>query len=308
MGVDVRTVQRLCADEIGEDRRAGPHTPPARKLNDDERAKVHEVVNSPEFRDLSPKQIVPALADRGEYIASESTFYRLLREEDQVQPRESSRPPAAKPRELAATGPNQVWSWDITYMATTIRGRFFFLYLMMDVWSRKIVGWEVHDREDQNLAAALLDRATATERVPPDQLTMHADNGGAMKGCMMVAKMQELGVAASFSRPHVSDDNPYSEALFRTLKYRPEYPNQPFDTLAEARAWVAAFVDWYNLEHFHSGIRYVTPTARHSRAERDILANRHEVYEAARARNPNRWTGPTRNWTPIETVVLNAAA
>ena len=267
-----------------------------------------EVVNRPEYRDLSPKQIVPLLADQGEYLASESTIYRVLHEEQQVKRREPTRPPSIKPRELVATGPNEVWSWDITYLATMVRGQFFFLYLMLDVWSRKIVGWEVHERDDASLAAALLNKAAAAHGVPPAQLTMHSDNGTSMKSATMLAMMQTLGIAASFSRPHVSDDNPYSEALFRTMKYRPEYPTKPFQTIEEALAWVAAFVAWYNEEHLHSGIRYVTPADRHSGAAQRLLEQRQRVYDAARARNPERWIAATRNWSHVTEVVLNRAA
>lgn len=259
------------------------------------------------MRDLSPKRIVPHLADRGEYVASESTFYRVLRQEGQVSRRERSRSPATRPRELVAGGPNQVWSWDITYLASTLRGQFFFLYLIVDIWSRKIVGWEVHESEESDHASNLVARAAADEEVDPGRVTLHSDNGGPMKSATMLATLQRLGVAASFSRPRVSDDNPYSEALFRTMKYRPEYPRRPFCNLAEARAWVAAFVDWYNTEHLHSEIRFVSPAQRHAGEESAILARRNEVYEAARRRHPGRWSGPTRSWAPVGEVVLNPA-
>lgn len=173
------------------------------------------------------------------------------------------------------------------------------------MWSRKLVGWAVHDVQSDALAAELVDAACAREGVVRDQLSLHADNGGAMKGKTMIVKLEQLGVLPSFSRPRVSDDNPFPEALFRTLKYRPGYPDEPFALVDDARRWVAVFVGWYNDEHQHSGIRFVTPSQRHAGHDAAILAHRAEVYRAARHRHPNRWRGSTRNWSPITTVRLN---
>ena len=304
--LSARTVERWRASGGGEDGRRGPKTPPANKLSEVERKRLLNVVNSPEHRDLSPKQIVPKLADDGIYIASESTVYRVLREEGQLAHRERSRPPVNnRPTALAATGPEQVWSWDITYLPSPVRGSFFYLYMVMDVWSRKIVGWEVHLEESMELSARMISRICAQNGIDESGLHLHSDNGGPMKGATMLATLQKLGIVASFSRPSVSDDNPFSEALFRTLKYRPEYPRKPFETLEAARAWVAGFVRWYNTEHLHSGIRFVTPDDRHFGREDGILARRKAIYETAKRRNPDRWSGETRNWKPIETVVLN---
>lgn len=305
LGLDPRTVQRWRAHDTGDDRRAGPHTTPGNKLSDAERARLLDIANSPEMRDLSPKQIVPALADRGEYVASESTFYRVLREEKQLAHRAPSRPPVAKPKARVATGPNQVWSWDITYLRTAVRGQFYYLYLAVDVWSRKITAHEVHTEESMEHAARFISRAAQAEAIDAEQLVLHADNGSPMRGATMVATLEKLGILPSFSRPRVSNDNPFSEALFRTLKYRPEYPRQPFQSLAEAQAWVRAFVAWYNTEHRHSGIRYVTPEQRHSGAQLALLAARRKVYAAARARRPDRWSGAIRDWSPLGAVVLN---
>jgi transposase InsO family protein len=173
------------------------------------------------------------------------------------------------------------------------------------VWSRKVVGWAVHDVQSDVLAAALVDETCRREGVMREQLTLHADNGGAMKGKTMLVKLEQLGVLPSFSRPRVSDDNPFPEALFRTLKYRPCYPDKPFALLDDARAWVASFVRWYNDDHQHSGIRFVTPSQRHAGHDVAILAHRDEVYGAARRRHPQRWSRSTRNWTPVSTVRLN---
>ena len=306
VGVSVRSVERWRIDEEGDDKRAGPLTPPQHALTGAERQALLDVANSPEFRDKSPRQIVPALADRGEYIASESTFYRVLHEHDQMQHRGRARPrKSTKPKEHVARAPNQVWCWDITYLRSSVRGAFFYLYLIVDIYSRKIVGWWVAAEESMDIAADLIERVTREHDVPTDALVLHADNGGPMKGSTMLATLHRLGVLASFSRPRVSDDNPYAEALFRTLKYRPGYPRKPFESIDAARAWVAGFVAWYNGEHLHSAIRYVTPNDRHARRDVGILAARHRVYSAAYARTPRRWTRQTRNWTPIGAVALN---
>lgn len=306
LGLSARTLARWRRDEGGDDRRASAGTAPAHKLTDEERQQVLDAAHRPEFRDLSPRQIVPRLADAGEYIASESTFYRVLREAGELAHRGHARPSKSrKPDEHVAAAPNEVWSWDITYMRSRVRGTFFYLYLVVDVYSRKIVGAEVHEEENAERAAALIESATTSEKVDRDQLVLHADNGGPMKGSTMLATLQRLGVVPSFSRPSVSDDNPFVEALFRTLKYRPGYPRKPFASLAEARTWVEGFVAWYNDEHLHSGIRYVTPSDRHAGRDKAILGRRHELYKAAKKRTPRRWTGPTRNWTPIGAVYLN---
>jgi transposase InsO family protein len=306
VGLSVRTIQRWRVQGGGADARRGPRKPPANKLSLDERQKVLETVNLPEFRNMAPNQIVPRLADQNIYLASESTMYRILREDKQLAHRQRSRPAThSRPREYVAMGPCEVWSWDITYLRSSVRGLFFYLYMLEDIWSRKIVGWEVHEHESTELAAELFRRPCTELNLDPTGLVLHQDNGGPMKGSTMLATLQSLGVVASFSRPRVSDDNPYSEALFRTLKYRPEYPSDPFGSVHDARSWVASFVAWYNTQHQHSSIRFVTPEQRHDGLDRAILANRQVVYQLARSRHPNRWSGTTRNWKPILEVGLN---
>jgi len=306
LGLDRRTVQRW-ARGPAEDQRRGPRRSPANKLSDAERSRVLATVNSPEHRDLPPSQIVPRLADEGIYLASESSIYRILREMDQAKERGRAKPRLRRrPEPHVATGPDQVWSWDITYIKAPVRGTFFYLYLMLDVWSRKIVGWGLHEEECSELASELLTRTCLIEGVnATDVLVLHSDNGGPMKGATMLATMDRLGVTPSFSRPRVSDDNPFSESCFRTLKYRPEYPDQAFASIEAARAWVTRFVEWYNHEHRHSAIRFVTPAQRHHGEEPELLVRRREVYEQARERHPERWTGACRNWTPVESVTLN---
>jgi putative transposase len=308
LGLTSRSIQRWQGQAGGEDRRSGPHRDPANKLSDVERKDVLRIANSEQFRDVSPKQIVPRLADCGIYVASESTFYRILRAEGQMTHREHARPPThSRPREHVATGPGQVWSWDITYMHSARRGSFYYLYMIEDVWSRKIVGWEVYEEESMELAAELMERICEQMGIAQEGLVLHSDNGGPMKGSTMLATLQRLGVVPSFSRPRVNDDNPFSEALFRTMKYRPHYPRRPSESIEQARAWVARFVQWYNTEHLHSAIRFVTPDDRHYGRQEEILARRRKVYEAARRQNPNRWSGTVRNWEPVQTVYLNPA-
>jgi len=264
-----------------------------------------EIATSQRFRDLSPKQIVPLLADEGIYIASESSFYRVLREAAMLHHRAASAAPVARPRpDHAATGPNMVWSWDITYLRTAVRGVFYRLYMIVDIWSRKIVGWEVHEEERTELAAELFVRACDESGVDPAGLVFHADNGGPMKGSTMLATLQRLGAVPSFSRPRVSDDNPFSESLFRTLKYRPGYPSKPFASLEDARRWVAGFVAWYNHEHLHSGIGFVTPADRHAGRDIAILEGRRRVYLRAARRRPERWTNEPRRWERPDVVHL----
>jgi len=304
LGLTARTLERWA--ERDDDQRHGPNTAPTNKLSATERRKLVAVATSPEFRDLSPKQIVPRLADRGEYLASESTFYRVLHAEDMQHHRARSQPPVARPHEHVASAPWQVASWDITYLPGPVRGQFFYLYLVEDVWSRKILGWEVHTTESAELAAALIERIrTETGERDLRGWVLHSDNGAPMKGATMLATLQRLGVVPSFSRPSVSDDNPFSEALFRTLKYCPRYPSAAFASLEAARAWVTQFVAWYNHEHQHSSIGYVTPAARHAGDDVALLAARRVVYQRARDRHPERWAGDTRSWKRPLTVTLN---
>lgn len=308
LGVSSRTVQRWRRAPEDEDNRIGPRRIPGNTLSEGEKKEVLKVANSPEYKDLSPKQIVPQLADKGRYVASESSFYRILHTEGQMNHREPSRPAQKnKPREFVATGPNQVYTWDITYLRSSLRGVFFYLYMIVDIWSRKIVGWEIHGEESMDLSSALIQRTCEQMDLNPEGLILHTDNGGPMKGSTMLATLQRLGIVPSFSRPNVSDDNAYSESLFRTLKYRPEYPGRPFVNMQAARKWVSGFVQWYNTVHLHSAIRFVSPDDRHYAREDKILEKRRQVYEAARKRHPERWaSGKTRNWNPVRVVVLNA--
>ena len=307
IGISVKTLQRWCRPDNARDGRLDARHDPCNKLTELERQRVIKVANEPEYADLPPSKIVPKLADKGIYIASESTFYRVLKVANQLSHRQKAKPTGQrkKPRALTATGPNQIYSWDITYLSTAVKGIFLYLYLVMDIYSRKIVGWQVYEEESSTLAGELMTDICHREGILPEQITLHSDNGGPMKGATMLATLQELGVVPSFSRPSVSNDNPYSESLFRTLKYLPEYPERSFFDLLAARTWVQGFVDWYNHEHLHSAINFVTPDQRHKGLDIQILAKRKQVYEQAKSNHPERWSGDTRNWEPVKKVYLN---
>jgi putative transposase len=253
------------------------------------------------FKDL------PRLADMGAYVGSESTLYRLLRKAGQLAHRRLERAPTqrGKPRALVATAPDQVYCWDITYLPTEVRGQYFYLYLFEDLFSRKAVGWQVFDCESAELSSQLLKDICLRQGIRPERLTVHSDNGGPMKGQAMVAMLQELGVAHTHSRPAVSNDNPYAESLFKTLKYRPELPIKPFKDLLEARRYVTDLLHWYNEVHRHSAISFVTPSQRHAGVDAALLQARTTVYDAARQANPHRWTKNTRNWQYKSAVSLN---
>jgi putative transposase len=310
VGLSARTLERWRGQGGGEDGRHGPKRAPKNGLSAKERQQLLETLNSPEFRDLSPKQIVPRLADRKVFLASESTMYRVLRAENLLAHRESYRTPTKrhKPGEYLARAANEVWSWDITYLKTEVRGVFLYLYMVVDVWSRKIVAWEVYLEESAENAAALLSAAHRSEGVSPGSLVLHSDNGGPMKGATLKATLDKLGVTASYSRPSVSNDNPYSESLFRTMKYRPAYPTGAFESIETAHRWVADFVTWYNTEHLHSAIRFVTPADRHAGRDIALLERRDVVYQDARVHRPDRWSGDTRDWNHIKEVRLNPDA
>lgn len=312
LGLTVRTYQRWTqGGELRVDGRPEALRPtPSNKLSEAERAQVLAVCHQPEYASLPPSQIVPRLADQGVYIASESTYYRILHEHQEQNHRgrsQAPRPPAPPPR-LCAQAPCQVWSWDISWLPGPVHGLYFYLYLIMDLYSRKIVGWEIYECESAHYAAEVVQRAVLAEHCVDQPLVLHADNGSPMKGEALLATLYRLGVATSYSRPRTSNDNPYSEALFRTCKYRPDYPAGGFADLDQARLWMANFVEHYNHHHRHSAIQFVTPQQRHEGEHHAILDNRKDVYQQARERNPQRWTGNLRNFQPTAEVWLNPSA
>jgi transposase InsO family protein len=311
-GIDACTLRRWKAGDglMQGDRRADADRPiPSYALSEAERARIIEVANEPRFADTPPARIVPVLADEGIYIASESSFHRVLRAHGQMNRRGRAQPPRASrpPTTQITTRPGEVWCWDVTFLPAQIQGRWFYLYLILDLYSRKIVGFEVHDSDSAEHAAHLARRTALAESVHALSAhpVLHGDNGATLKATTVLAMLHWLGIKPSYSRPRVSDDNSFVEALFRTAKYRPEFPAKGFTDLAAARRWAMHFVRWYNLEHRHSGIRYVTPAQRHGGQDGRILAARHAVYQDARQRNPRRWSRQTRNWSPVGVVTLN---
>lgn len=296
----------FCRWKMGTaDNRKGPLMEPKNKLSDQEKSEVIKVATSKEYMDYSPWVIVAKLADKGRYIASESSFYKILTEVNALKHRGKSKPASRhRPLSLIACAPNKIWTWDITYLKTLVRGQFYYVYLFMDIFSRRIVGFNVHEEESMEHSSVLVERLCFNEGIDEKQLILHSDNGGPMKGATILATLEKLGVAASFSRPRVSNDNPYSESLFKTLKYCPKYPDV-FESLEEARRWMILFIDWYN-NHPHSGIKFVTPNERHQGLDIEILKKRKGVYLKAKEKNPERWSNnKIRNWDREEKVFLN---
>jgi transposase InsO family protein len=306
LGIPTRTLERWEKKQEKKDMRKGPNTMPANKYSQKEKDAILEECKSKEFQDLPPTQIVPRLADKGIYLGSEATFYRVLKEAKMLTHRSDTKPKNRhKPDEHIATAPNQVWSWDVTYLKTFTKGIFFYLNFILDIYSRKIVGWDVYHEDNAENASVLAEITCMIECIASGQIVLHSDNGKSQKGATTLGMLEKLGVATSFSRPSVSNDNPYSEALFKTTKYMPAYPEKGFANIEEAKIWVDEFVTWYNTVHLHSGIKFVTPESRHLELDRAILENRKNVYERAKALHPNRWSGNTRNWNYIEEVSLN---
>lgn len=308
-GLPIRTLQNwFQSGEVAEDRRPlALRTEPRNKLSNQERELILATCNQKEYANMAPSQIVPALADQGIYLASESSFYRILNDAKQLKHRgrEKQKGTYSKPTSYTAVQANEVWSWDITYLPGAVKGSHYYLYMIEDIYSRKIVGWEVHSSEEGQYAATLLQKSVWAEKCVGKKLILHSDNGSPMKSFTMQAKMYDLGITGSRSRPRVSNDNPFSESLFRTLKYRRDWPKSGFASLEAARIWVNGFVSWYNNKHRHSGIKFVTPHQRHEGLDDVILNSRDELYRAQKALHPARWSSGTRNWVPAGKVELN---
>ena len=309
LDISLRTYQRWRRDDgpgVVDGRRGSRRIAPANKLSEEERQQILAVANSAEFASSPPSQMVPTLVDRGEYLASESTIYRILKAEQQQHHRGRARKPTTRVvTSHCATEANRLWAWDITWLPAGVKGLYFYWYMVLDVYSRKIVGHEVHVAESAELAALLLRRASLAEGLAGREVVLHSDNGSAMKGATMLATLEKLGIVPSFSRPRVSNDNAYAESLFRTCKYRPNYPSKPFGSVEAAREWTQQFVQWYNHQHKHSGLKFVTPAQRHDARDVAVLRQREQVYEAAKQRHPERWSGATRNWKLKGKIWLN---
>lgn len=308
LNISKRTFNRWKNSEDFVDKRTTCKRPePANKLKKEEIEEILKTVNNEEYSSLPPSQIVPKLADKGIYLASESTIYRVLKNHGSIN-RSMSKKAVKRPLSThKATAPNQVYMWDITYLNGPIKGTHFYLYLISDLFSRKIVAWEVWEKETATHASDLIRRAVISEKIATQKipLVLHSDNGSPMKGATMLETLYTLGITPSRSRPRVSNDNPYAESIFKTLKYRPSFQPKGFPSIEQARMWVNKFVNWYNNEHKHSGIAFVSPSERHDGKAEEILANRKSVYEKAKLKNPERWSRNIRKWDFEKEVWLN---
>lgn len=262
---------------------------PVRALSAAEREQVHQTLNSERFVDHAPREVYATLLDEGTYLCSPRTMYRVLADHAEVRERRAQlRHPAYSQPELLATGPNQVWSWDITKLLGPAKWTYYYLYVMLDIFSRYVVGWLLAERESSVLAELLITEACARQHIQPDQLTIHADRGGPMIAKPVALLMADLGVLKSHSRPHVSNDNPFSEAQFKTMKYRPDYPDR-FGSQVDARTWAQTFFPWYNNEHHHSGIGFMTPATVHYGDASRLFAHRQQTLSTAYAAHPERF-------------------
>ena len=263
--------------------------PSPRALSTDEKTMVREVLNSERFQDQAPREVYATLLDEGRFLCAWRTMYRILAENQEIRERRDQlqHPVYAKP-ELLATHPNEVWSWDITKLRGPVLWTYYYLYVILDVYSRYVVGWLIAERESEALAQELIRATCEKQGIQPGQLTLHADNGSAMIAKSVAQLLIDLDVAKSHSRPHVSDDNPYSEAQFKTLKYRPDYPER-FGSLVEARTWAQTFFAWYNEVHHHSGLGLLTPVVVHTGQAESVLQKRQQVLDIAYAAHPERF-------------------
>ncbi len=268
---------------------SSPRALSKRALSDAERQAVRDVLNSERFVDCAPRQVYATLLDESVYLCSWRTMYRILDEYQEVRERRNlvSHPAYAKP-ELLATAPNQLWSWDITKLLGPAKWTYFYLYVILDVFSRYVVGWMVAEREAASLAEALIAETCAKHHIRRDQLTLHADRGSSMRSKPVALLLSDLGVTKTHSRPYTSNDNPFSEAQFKTLKYRPDFPER-FGSLADARTWAQPFFHWYNHEHYHTGLNLMTPAMVHYGVAETIRGQRNQVLQVAFAAHPERF-------------------
>lgn len=291
IGMARATFYRYRTNIDGSQTRALDCPPPARSLSSLERKGVLDLLTSERFADDAPRQIWAALLDEGKYFCSVSTMYRILRAECGVRERRDQlRHPSYSKPELLATSPNQVWSWDITKLLGPAKWTYFYLYVILDIFSRYVVGWTLAHRESGTLAQQLIAETCAKQAIVPGQLTVHADRGSSMKSNLVAQLLADLGITKTHSRPYVSDDNPFSESQFRTMKYRPEFPDR-FGSIQDARVFCRTFFDWYNTQHHHSGIGLHTPhNVHHGLAEALNDARRQTLTEAHSA-HPERFVG-----------------
>lgn len=295
-------IRQMEQEQPGSERPESSRQPrqSVRALSSAEREEVRDVLNSERFQDQSPRQVYATLLDEDEYLCHWRTMYRVLAEDDEVRERRNQlRHPAYARPELLATAPNQLWSWDITRMRGPVTWSYYYLYVMLDVFSRYVVAWLLAEQESATLAQELVAAAYTKQNIQPGQLTIHADRGAPMMAKSMTMLMSDLGINESHSRPHVSDDNPYSEAHFHTVKYRPDYPDR-FGCLGDARSWCEGFFPWYNNEHHHSALHLLTPTDVHYDRAEEKLAQRQAVLQRAYTAHPERFVNgpPTLSQLP----------
>ena len=289
------------------DNRKGAIKHVSRKLSVEEEQAIVDICCSKEYKDDNPYKIHASLLDKDNYIASVSSFYRVLRKHNLVHHRGNTKPGQShsKPPELEATGPNQVWCWDITWLPTTVKGLFYYAYTIIDIWDRSIVKWSIHDREDETLARELFHKALRDNHNP--KVWVHSDNGNPMKGLSLLALFYDLGICNSYSRPRVSNDNPFIESWFKTLKYSVSYPGN-FSTLEKAREWFALFVSGYNTTHSHSGMHFITPVQVRTGQYKSIVTKRNKVMMEAQQRNPQRWSNNVKQLPEEHVVHLNPSS
>ncbi|RPJ32093.1 MAG: IS3 family transposase [Planctomycetaceae bacterium] len=270
-----------------------PRPAAERALSQEERLKVRETLNSERFQDLAPREVYASLLDEKVYICSWRTMYRILDEYKEVRERRNQlQHPAYSKPELLATGPNQLWSWDITKLKGPAKWTYYYLYTILDVFSRYVVGWLIAEGESAGLAQELIRASCQKQGIEPGQLTLHADRGSSMNSKSVALLLADLGVTKSHSRPHVSNDNPFSEAQFKTLKYRPGFPER-FGSLQDARRWARPFFRWYNHEHHHTAIGMMTPATVHYGRAAEVTEQRRQVLAAAYAAHPERFVNGT---------------
>ncbi len=271
-----------------------------------EKEAVRQELNSERFQDCAVREVYAALLDEDRYLCSWRSMYRILSENDEVRERRNQlRHPSYTKPELLATTPNQLWSWDITKLLGPSKWTYYYLYVILDVFSRYVVGWMIAERESAALAEELITQTCVRQDIQPGQLTIHADRGSAMTSQPVAWLLADLGVTKTHSRPHVSNDNPYSEAQFKTLKYRPDYPAR-FGSQQDARAWANAFFDWYNHQHHHTGLALLTPADVHFNRSQGVLQKRQSVLQAAYEKTPERFVkGPPHSPALPQVVWIN---
>jgi putative transposase len=266
-----------------------PRPTPERALKPEEKEQVLQVLNSEPFQDSAPREVYATLLDEGKYLCSWRTMYRILKERQLVRERRDQlRHPTYTKPELLATAPNELWSWDITKLRGPVKWTYYYLYTILDIFSRYVTGWLIADCESASLAKQLIAETCAKQGIELDQLTLHSDRGSAMTSKTVALLLATLGVSKSHSRPHVSNDNPYSESQFKTMKYRPDYPDR-FGSIQDARAWARPFFHWYNHEHHHSGLGLLTPATVHYGQAQVVIDRRQQVLQAAYVAHPERF-------------------